>query len=171
MWKAEVQRRPDRIGISIHLGHFQGGHQQVEQDRAPTLLISINRRGRPLRTHETTTSLIGVLSCEQSSTDVPIRLVARSRSRRCVLSTSNPQLSCCLEPCSPSKGESGGALTNRLVHTQAQVQLAFELVISEARTLSQATSFRWRKLKPSKPPKAKKAAVEACPRSRAAHRA
>ncbi len=38
LWKVELQRLADEIGLIISVCHFPAGHEQVEQDRAPDVL-------------------------------------------------------------------------------------------------------------------------------------
>jgi len=60
VWKAELQRLADKIGISIHVSHFPPGTSKWNKiEHRLFSFISINWRGRPLRTYETVVNLIG----------------------------------------------------------------------------------------------------------------
>ena len=60
MWKAELQRLADKIGRSIHVSHFPPGTSKWNKiEHRLFSFITMNWRGRPLRTFETVVSLIG----------------------------------------------------------------------------------------------------------------
>jgi transposase len=60
VWKVELQRLADQLGISIHVSHFPPGTSKWNKvEHRLFSFISINWRGRPLRTFETVVSLIG----------------------------------------------------------------------------------------------------------------
>ena len=59
-WKAEFQRLSDKIGLSIHVSHFPPGTSKWNKiEHRLFSFITMNWRGRPLRTFETVVSLIG----------------------------------------------------------------------------------------------------------------
>jgi transposase len=60
VWKYELQQLADTLGISIHVSHFPPGTSKWNKiEHRLFSFISINWRGRPLRTYETIISLIG----------------------------------------------------------------------------------------------------------------
>ncbi len=60
MWKAELQRLADKLGLAIHVSHFPPGTSKWNKvEHRLFSFISINWRGRPLRTYETIINLIG----------------------------------------------------------------------------------------------------------------
>lgn len=60
VWKAELQRIADKYGIAIHVCHFPPGTSKWNKvEHRLFSFISINWRGRPLRTFETIINLIG----------------------------------------------------------------------------------------------------------------
>jgi hypothetical protein len=60
VWKAELQRLADNTGLSIHVSHFPPGTSKWNKiEHRLFSFISINWRGRPLRTYETVVNLIG----------------------------------------------------------------------------------------------------------------
>jgi hypothetical protein len=60
VWKYELQRLADKLGLSIHVSHFPPGTSKWNKiEHRLFSFISINWRGRPLRTYETIISLIG----------------------------------------------------------------------------------------------------------------
>ena len=60
VWKHELQRLADKLDMSIHVSHFPPGTSKWNKiEHRLFSFISINRRGRPLRTYETIVSLIG----------------------------------------------------------------------------------------------------------------
>ena len=60
VWKAELQRLADKIGISIHVSHFPPGTSKWNKiEHRLFSFITINWRGRPLRSYETVVNLIG----------------------------------------------------------------------------------------------------------------
>lgn len=60
LWKRELQRIADRLGLSIRVSHFPPGTSKWNKvEHRLFSFISINWRGRPLRTFETIVSLIG----------------------------------------------------------------------------------------------------------------
>ena len=59
VWKYELQRLADKIGISIRVSHFPPGTSKWNKvEHRLFSFISINWRGRPLRTYETIVNLI-----------------------------------------------------------------------------------------------------------------
>jgi hypothetical protein len=60
VWKCELQRLADKVGLSIHISHFPPGTSKWNKiEHRLFSFISINWRGRPLRTYETIVNLIG----------------------------------------------------------------------------------------------------------------
>ena len=60
VWKYELQRLADKLGLSIHVCHFPPGTSKWNKiEHRLFSFISINWRGRPLRTYETIVNLIG----------------------------------------------------------------------------------------------------------------
>jgi len=60
VWKHELQRLADKLDMSIHVSHFPPGTSKWNKiEHRLFSFISINWRGRPLRTYETIISLIG----------------------------------------------------------------------------------------------------------------
>jgi transposase len=60
VWKAELQRLADDLGIVIHVSHFPPGTSKWNKiEHRLFSFISINWRGRPLRSYETVVNLIG----------------------------------------------------------------------------------------------------------------
>ena len=60
VWKYELQQLADTLGMSIHVSHFPPGTSKWNKiEHRLFSFISINWRGRPLRTYETIISLIG----------------------------------------------------------------------------------------------------------------
>jgi hypothetical protein len=60
VWKRELQRLADKLAMSIHVSHFPPGTSKWNKvEHRLFSFISINWRGRPLRTFETVVSLIG----------------------------------------------------------------------------------------------------------------
>jgi hypothetical protein len=59
VWKYELQRLADKIGIAIRVSHFPPGTSKWNKvEHRLFSFISINWRGRPLRTYETVVNLI-----------------------------------------------------------------------------------------------------------------
>ncbi len=59
VWKYELQRVADKLDISIHVSHFPPGTSKWNKvEHRLFSFISINWRGRPLRTYETVVNLI-----------------------------------------------------------------------------------------------------------------
>jgi hypothetical protein len=59
LWKAELQRLADELSIAIHVSHFPPGTSKWNKiEHRLFSFISINWRGRPLRTYETIINLI-----------------------------------------------------------------------------------------------------------------
>ena len=59
VWKHELQRIADKLGLSIHVSHYPPGTSKWNKvEHRLFSFISINWRGRPLRTYETIVSLI-----------------------------------------------------------------------------------------------------------------
>jgi Rhodopirellula transposase DDE domain len=60
VWKHQLQRVADKLDMSIHVSHFPPGTSKWNKvEHRPFSFISINWRGRPLRTYETVINLIG----------------------------------------------------------------------------------------------------------------
>ena len=60
LWKAETQRLADELDLAIHVSHFPPGTSKWNKiEHRLFSFISINWRGRPLRTYETIINLIG----------------------------------------------------------------------------------------------------------------
>jgi hypothetical protein len=60
VWKAELQRLADKHRIAVHVSHFPPGTSKWNKvEHRLFSFISINWRGRPLRTYETVVNLIG----------------------------------------------------------------------------------------------------------------
>jgi hypothetical protein len=60
VWKHELQHLADKLGMSIHVSHFPPGTSKWNKvEHRLFSFISINWRGRPLRTYETIINLIG----------------------------------------------------------------------------------------------------------------
>ena len=60
VWKHELQRVADKLDLSIHVSHFPPGTSKWNKiEHRLFSFISINWRGRPLRTFETVVNLIG----------------------------------------------------------------------------------------------------------------
>jgi hypothetical protein len=59
VWKYELQRLADKLGIAIRVSHFPPGTSKWNKiEHRLFSFISINWRGRPLRTYETVVNLI-----------------------------------------------------------------------------------------------------------------
>lgn len=59
MWKYELQRLADKLDIAIRVSHFPPGTSKWNKiEHRLFSFISINWRGRPLRTYETVVNLI-----------------------------------------------------------------------------------------------------------------
>src|SRR5580704_10882165 len=60
VWKHQLQRVADKLDMSIHVSHFPPGTSKWNKvEHRLFSFISINWRGRPLRTYETAINLIG----------------------------------------------------------------------------------------------------------------
>ena len=60
VWKQQLQRVADELQMAIHVSHFPPGTSKWNKvEHRLFSFISINWRGRPLRTYETVISLIG----------------------------------------------------------------------------------------------------------------
>jgi hypothetical protein len=60
VWKHQLQRVADKLDMSIHVSHFPPGTSKWNKvEHRLFSFISINWRGRPLRTYETVINLIG----------------------------------------------------------------------------------------------------------------
>jgi Rhodopirellula transposase DDE domain len=60
VWKLELQRLADEYGITIHVSHFPPGTSKWNKiEHRLFSFISMNWRGRPLRSYETVVNLIG----------------------------------------------------------------------------------------------------------------
>lgn len=60
VWKYELQRVADKLGLSIRVSHFPPGTSKWNKvEHRLFSFISLNWRGRPLRTYETIVNLIG----------------------------------------------------------------------------------------------------------------
>ena len=59
-WKYSLQQLADKLGLSFRVSHFPPGTSKWNKiEHRLFSFISINWRGRPLRTHETIVNLIG----------------------------------------------------------------------------------------------------------------
>jgi transposase len=59
MWKHQLQRLADKLGLSVHVSHFPPGTSKWNKvEHRLFSFISINWRGKPLRSYETIISLI-----------------------------------------------------------------------------------------------------------------
>jgi transposase len=59
VWKNELQRLADKLGLAIHVSHFPPGTSKWNKvEHRLFSFISINWRGRPLRSYETVANLI-----------------------------------------------------------------------------------------------------------------
>ena len=73
VWKAELQRLADKLDMAIHVSHFPPGTSKWNKiEHRLFSFISMNWRGRPLRTYETVVNLIG-------NTSTTAGLVVRAR--------------------------------------------------------------------------------------------
>ena len=73
VWKHQLQRVADKLDMSIHFSHFPPGTSKWNKiEHRLFSFISINWRGRPLRTYETVINLIG-------NTTNRVGLVVRAR--------------------------------------------------------------------------------------------
>ncbi|MGH7436900.1 MAG: ISAzo13-like element transposase-related protein, partial [Polyangiaceae bacterium] len=60
VWKQQLQRFADELNITVHVSHFPPGTSKWNKvEHRLFSFISINWRGRPLRTYETVIHLIG----------------------------------------------------------------------------------------------------------------
>jgi Rhodopirellula transposase DDE domain len=60
VWKAELQRLADKLDLAIHVSHFPPGTSKWNKvEHRLFSFITMNWRGRPLRSYETIVSLIG----------------------------------------------------------------------------------------------------------------
>jgi Rhodopirellula transposase DDE domain len=60
LWKAELQRLADKLDVAVHVSHFPPGTSKWNKvEHRLFSFITMNWRGRPLRTYETIVSLIG----------------------------------------------------------------------------------------------------------------
>ncbi len=60
VWKQQLQRLADKIGLAVHVSHFPPGTSKWNKvEHRLFSFISINWRGRPLRSYETIINLIG----------------------------------------------------------------------------------------------------------------
>jgi hypothetical protein len=60
VWKAELQRLADKLHLTIHVSHFPPGTSKWNKiEHRMFCFITMNWRGRPLRTFKTVVSLIG----------------------------------------------------------------------------------------------------------------
>ena len=59
-WKVELQWLADKLGLAIHVSHFPPGTSKWNKvEHRLFSFITMNWRGRPLRSYETVVSLIG----------------------------------------------------------------------------------------------------------------
>ena len=73
VWKHQLQRVADKLDMAIHVSHFPPGTSKWNKiEHRLFSFISINWRGRPLRTYETVINLIG-------NTTNRVGLVVRAR--------------------------------------------------------------------------------------------
>jgi hypothetical protein len=96
VWKYELQRVADKLDISIHVSHFPPGTSTWNKvEHRLFSFISMNWRGRPLRTYETIVNLIsnttnrGGLVVRARLTAADTRSGRRSRRRNWLPSTSS----------------------------------------------------------------------------------
>ena len=60
VWKVELQRLADKLNLAIHVSHFPPGTSKWNKiEHRLFSFITMNWRGRPLRTYETVINLIG----------------------------------------------------------------------------------------------------------------
>lgn len=60
LWKTEIQRLADKLGISFHVSHYPPGTSKWNKiEHRLFSFITMNWRGRPLRTFEAVVNLIG----------------------------------------------------------------------------------------------------------------
>jgi len=60
VWKAQLQRLADKLDLSIHVSHFPPGTSKWNKvEHRLFSFITMNWRGRPLRSYETVVNLIG----------------------------------------------------------------------------------------------------------------
>jgi len=60
VWKVELQRLADKTGLAIHVSHFPPGTSKWNKvEHRLFSFITMNWRGKPLRSYETVVSLIG----------------------------------------------------------------------------------------------------------------
>lgn len=60
VWKAELQLLADKLNLALHVSHFPPGTSKWNKvEHRLFSFITINWRGRPLRTYETVVNLIG----------------------------------------------------------------------------------------------------------------
>ena len=60
VWKQQLQRLADKLGLAVHVSHFPPGTSKWNKvEHRLFSFISINWRGRPLRSYETIINLIG----------------------------------------------------------------------------------------------------------------
>ncbi|MEK7357045.1 MAG: ISAzo13 family transposase [Bdellovibrionota bacterium] len=60
VWKVELQRLADKTGLTIHVSHFPPGTSKWNKvEHRLFSFITMNWRGKPLRSYETVISLIG----------------------------------------------------------------------------------------------------------------
>ncbi|WP_370867762.1 ISAzo13 family transposase, partial [Brevundimonas sp.] len=60
VWKFELQRLADKLGLPIHVSHFPPGTSKWNKvEHRLFSFITMNWRGKPLRTYETVVNLIG----------------------------------------------------------------------------------------------------------------
>ena len=60
VWKEQLQQLADKLGLAVHVSHFPPGTSKWNKvEHRLFSFISINWRGRPLRTYETIINLIG----------------------------------------------------------------------------------------------------------------
>jgi hypothetical protein len=60
VWKVELQRLADKLGLTIHVSHLPPGTSKLNKiEHRLFSFVTMNWRGRPLRTYETIVNLIG----------------------------------------------------------------------------------------------------------------
>ena len=60
LWKVELQKLSDKLGLSFHVSHFPPGTSKWNKiEHRLFAFISMNWRGRPLRTYEAVVNLLG----------------------------------------------------------------------------------------------------------------
>ena len=94
VWKFELQRLADKLRLPIHVSHFPPGTSKWNKiEHRLFSFITMNWRGKPLRTYETVVSLIGNTTNSGSLIVVATRSGRKSRQSKCANSRSSRTLS------------------------------------------------------------------------------